>query len=487
MATLTDRLHAPQTIYWHRRLSELEPAVTAHYAKWARAAIEHGEYGLAEVALERLASRGDSTAAYHHLRSSLHLALRQRDLAEKECAEALRLRPDNPLYQLNLASVRLGSTNSAAQAEARATLLRLAEGNSHRMHALRALLADELAQNRPARATALSQRLILDPDAAFNDRLQHLHLLTRLQAPEAPAYIGEFQRQVRTTPSEILQLANWLNANGRASEALKWLNQLAGDVRDAPQVQMAMVNCLVQQADWNGVEALLKNSDWDEMDFLRLAMLARAHRQRGNVHKTEIQWNAAVTAASSRAESLFLLVRTVSSWDWPRETHDLLWVIARGRFNPKHALHTLYRYYQAGGDTQGLYRALVRMLEIDPADQIALNNFAVVCFLLNVNLAKAHQIAADLHARDKSSPVFVSTYAFSLHLQGRSSEGRRLMDALGTQTLEKPSIAAYYGLLLAAEGASDRAKHYFRLAERAHLLPQERNLMEQAIKAGAQL
>ena len=55
------------------------------------------------------------------------------------------------------------------------------------------------------------------------------------------------------------------------------------------------------------------------------ASLARSAKERGIQHKIELNWNAAVKLASERSESLFMLARTVESWEWPNEANDVLW------------------------------------------------------------------------------------------------------------------------------------------------------------------
>jgi tetratricopeptide (TPR) repeat protein len=483
MAQVMDRLQIPQAIYWYRRLSELEPQQQAHYVKWARAALQHSEYALAEQALRTFRDKWQDVAIYHHLMSSLQLALKRSDVAERESAEALRLQPTNTLYRLNLAIIQVGSTNAEVQSDARVVLEKLSGGSEHRTDALRALITDNLAQNATPKGLMFSKQLVNETEATITDRIQHLHLLHKLKDPGAEEYFDRVQKGIRTKPMEILEFTNWMIANDRTEDALKWLKELGLDVRNEVPTQMALVNCLTQKKDWLALESMLKRSLWEEMDFLRLATLARALKERGSIQRSHLQWNAAVTAASGRSESLFMLVRTVSSWDWTKETHDLLWVIARGRYNPKNALLALYRYYQAGGDTQGLYRALIRMIEIDPADDIARNNFAGVALLLNVNVDKAHQMATDLYEKDKGNPIFVSTYAYSLHLRGHTAEGRKLMEGLGNGLLERPPIAAYYAILLAADGAGEKARHYLDLAGTVTLLPQEKELLEMARKA----
>jgi hypothetical protein len=78
--------------------------------------------------------------------------------------------------------------------------------------------------------------------------------------------------------------------------------------------------------------------------------------------------------------------------------------------------------------------------------------------------------------------VFVSTYAFSLHVQGRSAEGLKLIETLKPARLDDPSVASYYGVLLAASGEKEKAQRYFEKAEKAPILPEEMALISEARK-----
>ena len=108
----------------------------------------------------------------------------------------------------------------------------------------------------------------------------------------------------------------------------------------------------------------------------------------------------------------------------------------------------------------------------------------MVSLLLNVDTDAAHQDAAALHAAQPDNPVFTSTYALSLYLQGRSQEAVQSLRALGLERLDDPSLAAYYGVFLAATGDTKNARIYLDKSAKAFLLPEEQALVEQAKKGG---
>ena len=98
------------------------------------------------------------------------------------------------------------------------------------------------------------------------------------------------------------------------------------------------------------------------------------------------------------------------------------------------------------------------------------------------DLPAAHKDAAELYAREPANPVFASTYAFSLHLQGKTKEGLEVLRALKPEDLANPAIAVYYGVLLSAAGETQASKDYLDKSDKAFLLPEELALVASARK-----
>ena len=65
-------------------------------------------------------------------------------------------------------------------------------------------------------------------------------------------------------------------------------------------------------------------------------------------------------------------------------------------------------------------------------------------------------------------------------MQGRTPEALKLMQSLSAGDLKRPSIAVYYGFLLAAGGESLKADDYLAASGGGALLPEEKALVAQA-------
>jgi hypothetical protein len=67
-------------------------------------------------------------------------------------------------------------------------------------------------------------------------------------------------------------------------------------------------------------------------------------------------------------------------------------------------------------------------------------------------------------------------------VQGRTTEALKLIETLKPSELAAPSVASYYGAILAAAGQSDKARQFLAKAETARILPEELNLVAEARK-----
>ena len=100
--------------------------------------------------------------------------------------------------------------------------------------------------------------------------------------------------------------------------------------------------------------------------------------------------------------------------------------------------------------------------------------------LLDANELRPHDLAREVYQKVPTNASFVSTYAFSLHIQGKDPEALKVIEQLKPEELARPSIAGYYGLILKGTGDRKKAKIYLELASKSKLLPEEQRLFEKA-------
>jgi hypothetical protein len=194
----------------------------------------------------------------------------------------------------------------------------------------------------------------------------------------------------------------------------------------------------------------------------------------------DTEWPLALKAADNRKESLVMLLRLAGVWKWQDESEELLWIFINRYPEEKWAYASLQTDLFATGRTRSLMSLYGQETKRDPSNLEAKNNLAMTALLLNAAEIKPHDLARELYERHTTNVTFISTYAFSLHLQEKDSEALRVMRQLKPADLTQPAIAGYYGLFLEAAGSNALAEAYLNGAAKAVLLPEERTLFAQA-------
>src|SRR5205807_8036089 len=70
------------------------------------------------------------------------------------------------------------------------------------------------------------------------------------------------------------------------------------------------------------------------------------------------------------------------------------------------------------------------------------------------------------------------TYAFSLYVQGRTTEGLEIIRNLPPDALHDPHAAVYVAVLLIDDNQADGAKEYIQAAKRGPIYAEEKRLLE---------
>ena len=481
MAEVAEHFRERAALDWRRKIWELDPRATEDALALANCAVQFGNTNMAEKALAGIDPGERNTAMFHAAEARLAKARKNSAEAEKQWGEALRLDPNNESYQFQFALSLLEQPNEASRQEAHRILERLRASATYRSEATRSLLLDGLThRGDPRQLRILAQDLQGYPGASLDDRLVYLNVLRILDDPEYTANLTAIEKDAVAKPEDLAELILWMSANRMSLIAIDFAKSLPQQTLDAWPVPRAMAEAYTKKGDWPALEELTANGNWKQLDFIRRAYLTRALRARDNSVVAEREWAGAVKTAAAQSQSLLLLARTISDWGWENEIVDLLWQLAKYPESQVEALQTLYQHYEKADNTQGLYRVLVRLAEIDPGDLNVQNNLAQISLLLNADPERARKLAADLYAKEPSNAAYVSTYAFSLHTKGDSRNAARIMSGLRDDQLENPSLAAYYGIVLAAAGETTKARKYIEIGRKAHLLSEEKALIDRA-------
>ena len=483
-AELADWANSPFALYWRQRTVLLDPTSTNRLALASTALkAEAFPYPTAAKTLDEIEAVFRRTANYQMMAGALAIKLGRLSDAEQHYAEALRLQPDNPVTRMSLAVVQLQSRDPKVVTDSRITLELLNTDGKLGILPLRSLVAESASARDFRRAEQISTQVLTNAQASFGDRMVHLAILHAASRTNFQSFLKETQQKALEHPVYVGELAAWLNQFGYASQTLTWLRELPHEISIQGLIPLTLADSYVALRKWKDLETYLLAERWIGQDHIRIAMLSLAIRSQSGSQSASLSWDRAVRLAADAPTALNTLAQMAFSWGWMAEAEQVLWHAA-GKF-PKQPwpLTSLQSVYFSRRDTAGLRRVYQATMQRDPTDKLARNNFTMLSLLSGKDLATAHQNASELYAGEPRNLVFASTYAFSLHLQGRTKEGIEVLRALKPDELANPAVAVYYGVLLAAAGEAQAAKDYLDKSAKAFLLPEELALVTSARKA----
>jgi len=485
-AELLETAGSPAAIGWRIRASELQPANMTNRLDWAQTAVKLRDTKSAEDAFSGLDEEARSSARYHKTAGALAWNQGKPEDAEQHYEQARRLEPENPSNILNLGTIGLVSTNTEVAAAARLTLQTLAATNGpYALDALRHLAQEAVKRRDLAEALGYTGRVATNSAATFADKLDYLNLLTASQNhSDTGSWLALLKQSATNSTSEISALGRWLARNDNPTNALNWLLSLPQSVQTNQPVPLIITDCQIAVRDWPALLATVEKKDWGESEMLRLALESFARRALGQEDTAQTLWKRARRESARRLDRLYRLTQLTSAWDWAPERAEVLTEIISEFPREKWAVQLLVTQLHDAGATEELERLLSRLLAADPANLDVKASFARVCLLRKSQLATAHRLAKETFDSAPDNALVLSTYAYSLLLQGRQDEAVRLLDNLKPAALQIPWIAACYGVIEAQSGNKQAAREPLERALTAKLLPEEMELVRRA-KAAA--
>ncbi|MEI6561000.1 MAG: tetratricopeptide repeat protein [Verrucomicrobiota bacterium] len=473
--------NSAKALPWLRRVAELAPDSMEDQIALADAAFRFGQTQEAAKVVRQIETKARERADFQFLAGRIAQNAGQVAEAEPHFAEAVKKDPNNPTYQLYLAALQLNAQDAAVRDKARSTVTQLSQEKTLRAMALRALVVDAVRNMQTNRALTLAAELNDTPDHLFSDRLMYLEVLHLLKSAEFQTLLKSTQEEAAKTTDEILPLLYWMNNNNMALLAKDWAQSLAPEATASVNVRIEIARSYLMFGDWKRLRFFLADEKWGDMDYLKCAFLARCHRElekRDTNFKTA--WAEAISSTGGNGDSLLKLAGMAVQWGWAEEASDVLWRAVSKSNRSNEALNALCQLNFSRRDTAGLHRAYALLVDRNPNDAGARNNFAIFSLLLGKDVPQALASACALHEKDPASPVFASTYAFALYCTDAKADALKVMQALKPADLREPSIAAYYSAILMANGHKKEAQQYRELARGATLLPEEEKILNLA-------
>lgn len=484
MAGIAEAINSPYSLVWRRRLVLLEPGSASRKLDLAKLAVRFKKTDLARETLKAIPKEARNSADYHGTAGAVAMSAGKFQEARAEFEAALIIEPNNDHYKFLHACMLLSDKSAAARQERQQTLEHLAsESSDLRTQAMRALLLDAASSGNHKIALERAKELQARKEARFDDRLLYLTLLHAAEAPEFDAYLDDLKKRVEQDPKKFSELIAWLTDQDLESDAIAWSKSVNQTMLRTMPAGLAMALAFEKAGQWKELADLLEDSNWGQLEFLRLTYDARAQRETGDTTGWRTPWNRALTMASQLPGASRQLYALVQRWGWESEARVILWEIAKGASEAPWALDQLYRYYRKTQDTVGLRTTVARMAELSPDNEIVRNNHAMFSMLLNVDLSEAFTDAQSLYGKHPDNPIFISTYAFALLKQDKPAEALAVLNTLSREQISDPSISLYYGVALARTGAAQLAGTFLDRADAAPLLAEEREMLVETRKS----
>ncbi len=465
---------------WRARLNFVRPGDPENAIAWAQDALNAGSIDVAEDALAVLQPADRNTAAFHDIAAKIALARTDSVKAESHWSEAVKIDPASEDYWLRLATLQVRSRSASVRAAAAQTLESLGEKPKYRLIALRALIEDAMNHEEFARARELADRLVASSDATFTERLGRLAVLRTQEAPDAPEYLEQLRDESLQKPEQFALLIQWMNQNGLPVLVSDWVPRLPPALVSQPPVCLVVADSYGRDRDWPKLRAFVEKASWKDFDHVRLAHLAHALENFGNVVAAESAWGRALTECREKPERLAMLARLAQSWHWDTRAELTLRKLSADERTPLWVLDAQWAIAKKSGDTAEMHRLSRLILKSRPKNPVARNNFIRLSLLRRTDEGTPEQLAAELFKERPADIACAVTYGLALFLQDRVFDAVEILRAFPPAELREPEAALYYGIFLQASGASAKAEEFLALARSAPMLREEEDLIMRA-------
>ncbi len=477
MTELTEKLGVANAVAWHEQLVELNPDSATDRIAWAASAIRSRRIDAAEAALAGAPESFRSTGDYEALRGMVAMGKGNWGEAEKAFAEASRRDPARESYRFNHALAQAQALDPKMREAGIEGLRESAKAGAYATHAKRALTRVLVRQKKAPEALPLAVELANSKDAIFPDHLTELDLVGWLKKEDFPAAMARAREAALKSPVDLAALLTWSTQRSMARETREWAGKLDPALLERPEVIEAYAELVAATNDWSALTELTsKKLPWARGEAMRNAFAALAAEKSGKAGEAANFWQLATQTAVENRDLAMAVAYFAHRAGWRNRLMETLWAASASK-DPEWALRMLHRLCVEDANTAGLLRVARRLAVVKPDDDGARNNSIILGLLLNEPPAPLVEEARMLYQKAPANPTFASTYAYALHVAGRSAEGLAILEKLPPAALATPEIALYHAVLLAANGKQPAAVEAVAVARKAKLLPEEERLL----------
>jgi hypothetical protein len=485
LAEATEKQNRAETVVWRGQIARLQPRDIDSQLNLASAALRFGQLDAARKALDSVPKENRESAPYHVVAGWLARAQGDEASQERHFAAALEKEPRNETYQYNLAAVRIKSSDSQKNAQAREALEQLAKSAPFRAGSLRALLNDAIQHNDLEAADRFAQELQLSPQVTFADDLLCLDFYKKLDQKKLATLLEKVKPLAARQPEDLAALMAWMNGNGMSAEVLRWIEKLPPEKTVNPPPAIEVADAFAAQKNWSRLRRWTKSTNWGDSEYLGLAYQAYARqqsRQEGADAESVSLWHDAERACEENPEHEIRLARLASKWNLPSQAEQLWLRVAHNPLSRREALDALFEIYRANNDLPNLYLTAMRLHETSPEEPLIAAEYARLSIILDRNQSEGQRVAKEAFDQAPTEPSCVVAQALSLNSQGRTPEGIVIFQKLPPEKLHDARVALYLAVLLVSDGKVDAAHEFIDAANSGFVFPEEKKLLQEALQ-----
>jgi predicted Zn-dependent protease len=478
------------SVDYAKRAAEVSRYQADYVLSWAEASIlsdDAEQAQLAESYLDPATARSSARA----LRLEGEIARRGRRFAEARdhfqaaLNEDTRAGAQSPAVDevpLGISCLQTGSADDRARGQA--LLARWAPDPDWGAEALRALLADAVANGERAATAKWAEALRMNPRFTLGDIPACLKALAAADPDRYQAMLAQIEEKGRSSPTQAAQLLGWLNQIGQSAEAVRWGESLDPAVAQRPPVAPGVAEALRSSRRWSDLRSWVDRGDWGkDVGFLGWAYGMVAARQLGDGPKADSLLKSLLADGRLYPAHALFAGDALVAWGSPTEAAALLWEAADRPDLAYQALGSLVRLYQVHNDDAGQFRAFSRLNAMRPADRGIANNLAYFAAVTDLG-SQTHieRIAEDNFNSEPGNVAYRSTYAFVLVWSGQASKAMSVLEPVSRDWRKSPAVAFAYGAALASLGRKSEAREAFDSLDSRNLGAQEQEWIRAALR-----
>lgn len=480
LADMAIRARSPDLLLWSRELVRVNPNET-NVLRLASLSMNLPQGALSNTLAILALFPGDTnlSAPYQMIAGAIAGRTNNLQAAEWHWQRAVDLNPTNLNYQYRLASLRIRSTNEQVQAEGRRIFEDLKTDERAGQGALQTLVLDSVRNKDFDKALELADSLNEAGEGGLREKLIRLSVLHAKDPALVMPELDALWAASKSKPGELYQLAGWMEARDMQEQLIQKMDQLDESTRLTPTMSLVASRLLLKSESYARLRRLLEQVDWKQLDFLRLALKARAQEKLNEPLASETDWKMAVERAGGQPKAVIRLAALGNQWDWHSRTLELLGSVPIQAIPPAF-LGNLTNEAFKEGDSERVLALLGLARTLRPEDRQTANNWAMVALLREDRLEEAAQVAATLHQADPQHSGYASTHAFALWKSGKKDEAIHLLEPFCQGDVSKNPIGLYLDYFRQETGASGITRR--KAEDFPFLLPEERKMFARLLE-----